>query len=85
MKLFRNKKVTSVNVCTLKERNTYITTDQVKWKNFINSCVELNVEVSQAREIKTANLKGRDQNNERIFAISEAFLVEIFFLKNDKS
>lgn len=68
-----------------KERNTYITIDQVKQSNFINSYVEFNVEVSQAREIKTANFKGRDQGNERIFVISEAFLVEIMFMKNDTS
>lgn len=55
------------------KRGILITTDQVKQNNFINSCVELNVEVSQAREIKTANQKGRDQGNERIFGISEAF------------
>lgn len=55
------------------KRGILITTDQVKQNNFINSCVELNVEVSQANEIKTANLKCRDQGNERIFAISEAF------------
>lgn len=43
------------------KRGILITTDQVKQNKFINSCVELNIEVSQANKIKTANLKGRDQ------------------------
>lgn len=65
--------------------NTCITTYQVAQNDFVNSCVQWMVEVSQAREIKIAYWKGRDQDNESNIAIHEAFLVEILLMKSDTS